>query len=177
MIDGKSFRLRSWREEDMQVLTELRNNIKLQSQLLSRVRGSNIDQTRQWLRRRGAGSNNLLFIVADRETDTARGYIQFIDIEPVDKTAKLGICLSPEIQGKGIGSEVLLLALQYLYSCWAIRKVILEVSDDNKRAIKCYEKIGFLPCGKYIKHKYIDGQWRDIILMEIFLETLDNVSK
>lgn len=172
MINGKSFRLRPWREDDIEILTELRNDIKLQSQLLSRVRGSNFDQTRQWLQQRSSSSGNLLFIVADKDKDVPLGYIQFIDMEPVDKTAKLGICLSSEVQGKGIGYEVLLLALKYLYSWWAIRKVILEVGDDNKRAMKCYEKIGFLPCGKYVKHKYIDGEWRDMIVMEVFLETL-----
>lgn len=172
MIDGKFVRLRSWREDDIAKLTELRNDIKLQSQLLSRVRGSNVDQTRQWLQQRSSASSNLLLIVADKDSDVPLGYIQFIDIEPIDQIAKLGLCLSPEIQGKGIGYEVLLLAFNYLHNSWAIRKVILEVSDDNKRAIKCYKKIGFLQCGKYLKHKHIDGKWHNLIIMELFLDKM-----
>lgn len=172
MIEGKSVRLRVWREDDIGKLTELRNDIKLQSYLLSRVRGSNSEQTRQWLQQRSSGSSSLLFIVADKGRDTPLGYIQFIDIESIDQTAKLGICLSSEAQGKGVGQEVLLLALQYLFDCWAIRKVTLEVSEGNIRAIRCYEKIGFRQCGKYMKHKYIDGEWRDLVIMELFLDTL-----
>ncbi len=174
MIDGQSVKLRPWREEDIEKLTELRNDIKLQSQLLSRVRGSNFDQTRQWLQQRSSSFNNLLFIVADKNKNAPLGYIQFMDIDPIDQIAKLGICLSPEIQGKGIGNEVLLLAFKYLYNCLAVRKVILEVRDDNKRAIKCYEKIGFMQCGKYLKHKYFDGKWHDSIIMELFLDTMVN---
>jgi RimJ/RimL family protein N-acetyltransferase len=172
MINGKSVKLRPWREDDIRMLTELRNDIKLQSLLLSRVRGSNPDQTRQWLQQRGSSSDSLLFIVADKEKDVPLGYIQFVDIDPIDRTAKLGICLSRENQGKGIGHEALLLAFTYLFNCWAVRKVILEVSDENKRAIKCYEKIGFFQCGKYLKHKYIDGKWHDLVIMELFFETL-----
>lgn len=172
MIEGKSVRLRSWRENDVEKLTEMRNDVILQSQLLSRVRGSNSDQTRQWLQQRSSSPGNLLLIVADKDKDIPLGYIQFIDIEPIDQIAKLGICLSAEIQGKGIGHEVLLLAFKYLYNSLAVRKVILEVSDDNKRAIKCYEKIGFRQCGKYLKHKYIGGKWHDLIIMELFLNTI-----
>jgi RimJ/RimL family protein N-acetyltransferase len=115
-----------------------------------------------------------LFIIAEKGSDVPLGYIQFVEMEPIDQTAKLGICLSPGAQGKGLGREVLLLALKYLYDFWAIRKVILEVRDDNRRAIKCYEKIGFMQCGKYLQHKYIDGDWRDLIIMELFLDALVN---
>jgi diamine N-acetyltransferase len=174
MIVGKSVRLRPWCETDIGKLTALRNDIKLQSQLLSRVRGSNSDQTRQWLQQRSSSSNSLILIVADKDSDVPLGYIQFVDIEPIDQIAKLGICLSSEVQEKGIGYEVLLSAFNYLYNSWAVRKIILEVSEDNVRAIKCYEKIGFLQCGKYLKHKYIDGKWHDLIIMELFLNTMVN---
>lgn len=172
MIEGDSVRLRSWREDDIVKMTELRNDIDLQSQLLSRVRGSGNDQTRQWLQQRSSGQDSLLLIVAGKEKDNPLGYIQFINIEPFDQTAKLGICLSTEMQGKGVGFEALLLALGYLKNIWSIRKVILEVREDNKRAVKCYEKIGFIHCGKYSKHKYIDGEWRDLLLMELFLNSM-----
>lgn len=174
MIDGKSVRLRPWREDDIEKITQLRNDVNLQSQLLARARGSNVDQTRQWLQQRSSNSSNLIFIVADIDKDYPVGYIQFVDIEPIDQTAKLGICLSPDIHGKGVGNEVLLLVFKYLYNCLALRKVILEVREDNERAIKCYEKVGFVCCGKYLKHKFVDGKWHDVIIMELFLRSSVN---
>lgn len=171
MILGKTAKLRPWREEDIQKLTEFRNDIDLQAQLLTRVRGSHDDQTRRWLEQRSS-NDNLLFVVADRDSDTPMGYIQFIDIDPIDQTAKLGICVAPTAQNKGLGKEVLTLALNYLHAGLGVRKVILEVSSCNKRAIHCYEKIGFKQCGMYLNHKYITGIWHDVIVMELFLETL-----
>jgi len=172
MIEGQTVRLRSWREDDLQKLTDLRNNIAIQSQLLSRVRGSNCEQTRQWLQKRSSSPDSLILVVVDKSLDIPAGYIQFIEIDSIDQRAKLGICLNYEFQGKGIGSEVLLLAFKYLYDSFAIRKVILEVRADNERAVKCYEKIGFKTCGIFHGHTYIDGRWRDLVLMELFLSTL-----
>jgi len=172
MIDGQRVKLRFWCEEDIEKLMQLRNDIKLQSQLLSRVKGSNVERTRQWLQQRSLGPGNILLIIADNNNNVPLGYIQFIDIDPIDQVAKLGICLSPEAQGKGIGPEVLLLAFNYLHNFSDVRKIILEVREDNERAIKCYERIGFKRCGKYLQHKYIEGKWHDLIIMELFLNTI-----
>ena len=40
MIDGMVVRLRGWQESDLEVITEMRNDLALQAQLLARTRGS-----------------------------------------------------------------------------------------------------------------------------------------
>jgi diamine N-acetyltransferase len=170
MIDGNLVRLRSWHEGDIDILTELRNDLKLQSQLLSRARGSNFDQTRHWIKKIKSSPSNFLLIVADKDSDLPIGYIQFIDIDPIDQIAKLGICLSSNAQGKGLGYESLNLAFNYLHNYFSIRKIILNVRSDNMIAIKCYEKIGFNQCGRHLRHNYLEGTWHDLIIMELFLD-------
>lgn len=169
MINGKLFKLRHWHDNDIEKLTEIRNNVHLQSKLLSRVRGSNFAKTKSWLQSRSETPSTLLLVIADKKTDTPLGYIQIVDIDPIDQTAKLGICLVHEAQGKNIGHEVLLLTLKYLYNNFLLRKITVEVAEDNNIAIKCYKKIGFIQCGKYLKHKYIDARWHNLIIMELFL--------
>jgi len=169
MIDTDRTRLRHWLEKDIQALTELRNNVSVQSKLLARVRGSSPEDTRLWLEHRSDNQKDLLLIIADKNTDSLLGYIVYTGVDVVDKVVSLGICLSSEIQRKGIGTEVLLSSMEYLQRYWDTRKVILEVSSLNVTAIKCYEKAGFVYCGKYEKHKYIDGSYQDVILMEKFL--------
>ncbi len=169
MIDGKTIRLRSWREDDLEKLTDMRNDIATQSQLLSRVRGSNCEQTRKWLVNRCTSPDSILLIITDKKEDGVLGYIQFLEIEPVDRHAKMGICLSLEFQGKGIGREVIKLALEYLHTSFAVRKVFLKVRSDNERAIGCYESLGFTKCGVLHKHYYADNRWYDIAMMELFL--------
>ncbi|MCM5679385.1 GNAT family N-acetyltransferase [Schlegelella sp. S2-27] len=168
MMAGETVRLRAWCEADLPALLRWRNDVALQAQLLARARGSNEAQVREWLRERACGSN-LFFVVADRHTDAALGYLQFTGLDSVDRRADLGICLAPEAQGRGAGSEALRLAFAYLRETWNLRKVSLRVRSDNERAVRCYRRLGFEPCGLLREHVCIEGSWRDVVLMDLFL--------
>jgi RimJ/RimL family protein N-acetyltransferase len=170
MIEGASIRLRTWQERDLPRLQVLRNDVALQAQLLARAQGSNLEQVREWLERRTSGSDSVLFVIADRNEDEALGFIQFTGLDPIDGLADLGICLSPAAQGRGAGTEAITLALPYLVEVQRTRKLNLRVRADNERAIRCYQRLGFQPCGHLRKHIFIDGNWQDVLLMELFLE-------
>lgn len=57
---------------------------------------------------------------------------------------------------KGYGTEAIQLLLKKA-SCLGIKKIYLEVRPQNLRAIKAYEKCGFVKMGikKYRKNKYL----------------------
>ena len=76
MIDGSVVRLRGWQDSDLEVITEMRNDLALQAQLLARARGSNVPQVRQWLQDRSVDPHGLLLIVASRDDDRTLGYLQ-----------------------------------------------------------------------------------------------------
>lgn len=170
MIEGAEIRLRSWKDEDLDTMTELRNDVPLQAQLLARVRGSDEAQVRQWLQDRSSNADSILFIIADRVSDAAVGFLQFTGVDPIDRRAELGICVSRHRQGKGFGTEAISIALPHLRDIWDLRKVSLRVRADNEGAIRCYRKIGFEQCGRLREHVYIEGAWHDLVLMEIFLQ-------
>lgn len=169
MIDGTVVRLRGWQESDLEVITEMRNDLALQSQLLGRARGSNAPQVRQWLQDRSADPHGLLLIVASRDDDRTLGYLQLSGISGIDRRAELGICLQAQAQGRGVGREVLTLVQPYLRDVWALRKVSLRVRSDNAQAIACYERVGFERCGLLRQHVHAEGTFRDIVLMDLFL--------
>ena len=169
MIDGAMIRLRTWQENDLPAITLLRNDIALQAQLLARVRGSGAEQVRIWLENRSTKHDELFFIISDRNTDAALGFIQIIDMDLVDQRADLGICLIRESQGRGLGSESLHLISAYLRDIWNLRKLSLRVRADNVTALRCYTKFGFKNSGVLREHVFIDGVWHDIILMEFFI--------
>lgn len=173
MIEGIHIRLRAWQESDLPTITTLRNDIALQSQLLARPRGNNQQRVQQWLQERSASADSMLFIAADRATDAPLGYLQFVEFEPIDCRAELGICLARNSQGKRIGQEALKLVLPYLRNYWGLRKVSLRVRADNSAAIHCYERVGFKQCGLLREHIFIDGMWNDVVLMDIFLTDIN----
>lgn len=170
MIEGNRLRLRPWAEPDLPILTLLRNDVATQAQLLSRARGNDPIQVRDWLHARAAQSDRIFYVIALRTTDRCVGFLQVVDFDPVDRRAEFGICLLSETRGRGFGGEALNLAMAHLVTHWNLRKLSLRVRADNAAAQSCYRKLGFLECGRLHAHVYLEGAWQDVVLMERILE-------
>ncbi len=74
---------------------------------------------------------------------------------------------APEIWGRGLGTEVTLLALAYAFEVLLLHRVELCVLDFNARAIACYEKCGFVREGVEREGAWIGGQWQSDVIMSI----------
>lgn len=171
MIDSSRIVLRPWQEADIPAMMALRNNVALQAKLLSVARGNNELQVRQWLENRSGGSDKMFFVIGHSSDNAPIGYLQLINIDPIHLNAELGICLAPQVQGKGLGTEALNLALHMLANNPGLHKITLQVRIDNDAAIRCYRKLGFAECGRLIDHVFLDGIWWDVLIMELFLSS------
>lgn len=169
MIQAELVRLRPWKDDDVAVLTELRNDGELQANLLSRARGSSVPQVKDWLEQKSRAQDGLFFTIALSSDDRAAGYLQLSRFDHVDKHIELGLCLLPAFRGKGMGSQAIELAADFLRTTWDVHKIILSVRSDNKPAIGCYSRLGFQECGAYKKHFFYAGHRHDVLLMEKFL--------
>ena len=49
----------------------------------------------------------------------------------------------------------------------------LSVLVDNPRAVRCYEKCGFVREGLLRQESYVDGKYRDVLLMALLREDYD----
>jgi RimJ/RimL family protein N-acetyltransferase len=70
---------------------------------------------------------------------------------------EVGLALHPSWQGKGMGAASIHLLLDYIKSCQSEKEIVLIVKRDNLRAIKLYEKQGFVilnDCGNELLMKY-----------------------
>jgi RimJ/RimL family protein N-acetyltransferase len=67
------------------------------------------------------------------------GYAQIRQLKP--NMAEIGFCLHPDFQGKGFG--VTLVELTIKEAKKANDFIVLFVHEDNSRAIKLYNKLGF----------------------------------
>ena len=126
MSDASRIHLRDWREADLPALTRWRNDVDLQSQLLARVRGSSLDQVREWARKRSVAATSLLQVVAMCDGDRAIGYVQLVGLDDLDQCGDLGICLEPESQGAGLGRSAIVQFMTYVCKRRPIRKFELR---------------------------------------------------
>jgi RimJ/RimL family protein N-acetyltransferase len=169
MLANGLIQLRAWCNEDLSFLASLRNDLSAQGMLLARARGNSLDQVRDWVDKRSRQVDAVFLIISLNNDGRACGFIQATEIDLINSNAALGICLSSEIRGRGIGGLSINLLADYLRDQWRMRKLTVKVRSDNETAIRCYERAGFVRCGLLTEHAFIDARWRDIVLMECFL--------
>ena len=72
--------------------------------------------------------------------------------------------------GKGYGSDAMKLILRYAFQELNLRRVALDTFEYNPRAIRSYEKVGFVHEGRARKFLFRDGRRWDLIFMGILRE-------
>jgi RimJ/RimL family protein N-acetyltransferase len=75
--------------------------------------------------------------------------------------------------GKGLGSDALRIVIRLAFDKMNLNRLWLTVLVDNPRAVRCYEKCGFLREGLLRQESYVDGKYRDVLLMALLREDYD----
>lgn len=169
MLFNDSLLLRKPSNEDLPFILSLRNDLELQSQLLTVAKGSDLNDCRVWLELLSKDNTKLFYMVTLAESLRPIGFIQLTEINYMHQRCRLGICLSKNERGKGQGKQILSLIIAYAKNYLNLRKIVLEVRSDNIIAQSCYKSCGFYDCGLLAKHFYCDGIFHDVKVMEILL--------
>ena len=95
------------------------------------------------------------------------GSISFISSsrKRVMHRGEMGIGILKECWGLGIGNCLMDYFIRWVNSTGVIKKIDLEVRQDNVRAINLYLKYGFEIEGKIERGIYIDGKYYDLYHM------------
>lgn len=80
----------------------------------------------------------------DDEGNVAGHFIIRYPNENDDSSVRIGfVIVDPDIRGKGRGRELMQLAIGYIKDNLTATRVDLGVFDNNPKARKCYESVGF----------------------------------
>ena len=108
------------------------------------------------------------YSIIDINTNELIGNCGYVNLDHINQTAEIGIFIgNKEYWSRGYGKEAMSLLLDYGFKALNLHNVFLRVYSSNKRAIKCYEKIGFITIGKNREALLRNGERHDIILMDI----------
>jgi len=87
--------------------------------------------------------------------------------DPDYRHAALDITLVGDSRGRGIGPEALRVMARHLFGK-GHHRLTIDPALENHRAVRAYEKAGFLPVGVMREYwRDADGNWRDGLLMEM----------
>ena len=102
------------------------------------------------------------------ENDELIGNIALENIDYKNGSAELGIFIGEESNlGKGYGTEAIKLLTTYGFKELRLHSIYLRVYDLNGRAQRAYEKCGFKECGRLHEALFRNGEYHDIIHMEL----------
>ena len=83
-----------------------------------------------------------------------------------DRRARLAVGLfDRRFWSHGYGSEAIRLLLRYGFEVLGLHRIDLRVLADNGRAIRAYEKCGFVREGVERESALVDGRWHSDVLM------------
>ncbi len=99
------------------------------------------------------------------------GTIRLDRLNATDRRASMAIGIyDPQLLGKGLGSEAIRLFLHYAFGELQLHRIGIRVLAHNSRAIRAYQKCGFVIEGRERETAFIDGVWHDDVMMGL-LET------
>lgn len=107
-------------------------------------------------------------IVPKDEPDLLLGEVVLNDIDWDNRSAGFRIALvGSHLFGRGYGTQATKLMVQYGFENLNLHRIELEVYDFNPRAIRVYEKAGFVREGVRRDALLWDGTFHDAIVMSI----------
>lgn len=128
----------------------------------------------EWLRKKQAYSNeevNLAICVTANSEHVGNIYLRNIDW--IARTSELRMFIGePDQRSKGYGQAAIRLLIKHAFDDLGLLRLYLFVYDDNKRAIRSYEKCGFIIEGNLRKHFFIAGRFKDCLVMGICADDL-----
>lgn len=77
----------------------------------------------------------------------------------------IGMGVDEAYQRQGVGSALLAALIDLADNWYNLRRLELEVYTDNERAIRLYERAGFVTEGRHRAYAYRDGAWADVFSM------------
>lgn len=102
------------------------------------------------------------------------GNCSYFNLDWRSRSAELGIFIGEKsLWNQGYGADVMRLLLQFGFETMNLHRIWLRVFQSNHRAIRCYEKAGFIHEGRYRQARFINGGYEDVLIMSVLKPEYD----
>ena len=135
-------------EQDAEKYTEWMNDFETTDYIGQSTQIYTVEKETRFLDKCSEDKNEVTLGIVNLKTDKLIGNCGLKDINIISRTATLGIFIGEkEERSKGYGAEAIKLLLDFGFNYLNLHEIKLDVYEFNKRAIKCYEKVGFIQSG------------------------------
>ena len=120
----------------------------------------------------------LSLLVVESEADGVVGWAGLFPYSDRPCYSGIGECsvyVAPKARGRGIGTALVdRLAVEAKRNDF--HKLLGKLFTDNAASIRLVERCGFSAVGTHRRHGQLDGEWRDVLVVERLLELLSTES-
>ncbi len=167
VINGDKIVLTPINYDDCQDFVNWRNSDFIKSKFIYR-KDITVEEQKNWIKDKVETGQVAQFIIWDKKDNNKIGCVYLQNIDNIKHDCEFGILIgAPDYVGGGRGSEAAKLIIRYGFNELGLDNIYLRVLADNKRAIKAYEKAGFVMEPKSQKYIKIDGKDTEVVFMSI----------
>lgn len=117
---------------------------------------------------RVVGPDAMAMAIHQRATDRLVGTCAFSQLDGDNGSALYHITIGEkDAWGQGFGSEATQLMLDHAFGVLGLHRIALFVFEFNERAIRAYQRCGFVMEGRSRESIFRDGRWWDEIAMSV----------
>lgn len=164
-MDGPHVRLRPATADDAAARFSLGNIpdiVRMFGVSHSDTKPMTMDAAEAWARGQATNPHAWIIEVAGRLI----GEIKLHSISAQDRRASMAIAIyDPQQLGKGLGSAAIRLLLHHAFTELNFHRIGIRVLAYNERAIRAYQKCGFVVEGRERETALVDGVWHDDLMM------------
>lgn len=157
--------LRLMTREDTDLIVQWRNSDAVRKNFIYQAQFTR-EGHENWIRTKVETGQVVQMIICDLKTDRPLGSVYIRDIDRQHNKAEYGIFIGEsDARGRGVGTAAAKLMLRYSFEEEELHRVYLRALAGNARAVRSYEKAGFVQEGYLKDDVCIDGEYQDIIWM------------
>ncbi|MDP1545122.1 MAG: GNAT family protein [Anaerolineales bacterium] len=178
IIYGERVRLRAVEREDIKTFHEYVNDPEVTRGLALSLPMSMSDEESWFNARREQNEKPLAIEIRKGKAWKLIGNCGVFGIEMPNRSAELGIMIGDKKEwDKGYGAEAMTLLLRHGFETLNLFRLSLRVYADNVRAVRSYEKAGFVLEGRLREAVYKSGKYDDVLIMSVLRSEWTNRKK
>jgi RimJ/RimL family protein N-acetyltransferase len=173
MIIGDQIRLRAIEKDDLPFYVKWLNDPEVRLGL-SMVLPLSMAEEEEWFENMLKRSPYERPLAIEIQPDPGKDKWVFVGngglfgIDWQNRVAEIGIHIGEKkYWDQGFGTRVMQLFIQHGFDNLNLNRIWLRVFETNPRAIRSYEKAGFVHEGKYRQGQYLEGKYVDVMIMSV----------
>ncbi|QKZ21388.1 GNAT family N-acetyltransferase [Streptomyces chartreusis] len=167
VLTGDRTVLRPFTEADAAVMAEIIEDPEVVRFTGEASEEFSLERLRSWYGSRYAQNDRLDLAVTDRATGELVGEVVLYEWDATARSCTFRTLVGPRGRGRGIGTEATRLIVGHGFEQLGLHRIQLEAYGHNPRALRVYEKVGFVVEGVRREADFRDGQWLDWVMMAV----------